>query len=102
MRVMSIDSFICATCGTQYGATTDAPERCVICDEERQYVPETGQAWTRLQRLQMTHRNAWQQYEPALWGIGTEPSSQSMTFQFFYILNTMSRIWYGVPVSGCP
>jgi hypothetical protein len=71
---VSIDSFICSTCGTQYSATTDAPDRCVICDDERQYVPETGQAWTRLRRLQITHRNTWRQYEPALWGIGTEPS----------------------------
>ena len=45
--------WICVACGLEYGATrasaTDAagpPDRCVICSDERQYVPPDGQAWT--------------------------------------------------------
>ncbi|MBE7171688.1 MAG: MBL fold metallo-hydrolase [Williamsia sp.] len=35
---------ICLVCGTRY---QDAmPESCAICNDERQYVPPTGQKWT--------------------------------------------------------
>ena len=29
---------LCETCGTQYAEAPAGPERCVICDDERQYV----------------------------------------------------------------
>jgi glyoxylase-like metal-dependent hydrolase (beta-lactamase superfamily II) len=57
--------WICVACGLEYGpgdnrgavhettAATDAdplPERCIICSEERQYVPPSGQDWTTSER----------------------------------------------------
>lgn len=35
---------ICVTCGTRYHDA--APGSCAICNDERQYVPATGQRWT--------------------------------------------------------
>ena len=67
-------NFICRTCGIQYAESPDPPSRCAICDEERQYVPETGQAWTTLEALRRSHRIAYRQYEPDLIGVGMEPS----------------------------
>jgi hypothetical protein len=29
---------ICVTCGVQQADRTDLPERCAICEDERQYV----------------------------------------------------------------
>ncbi len=66
-------NFICATCGTQFAETETAPKHCAICDDVRQYVPPSGQQWTRLEQLRRKHRNSWRQYEPGLLGIGTEP-----------------------------
>jgi hypothetical protein len=66
--------FICTTCGTQFGDSDAAPAGCDVCDDDRQFVPESGQSWTTLSRLTVGHRNAWRRYEPGLWGIGTEPS----------------------------
>lgn len=37
------DLISCATCGVEYGP--DLPEVCPICADERQWVPEGGQAW---------------------------------------------------------
>ena len=37
---------ICQTCGTQHTASTEAPDHCTICDDERQYVGWEGQSWT--------------------------------------------------------
>jgi hypothetical protein len=61
---------ICVTCGVQF-ASGD-PERCPICEDPRQYVPETGQAWTTLEELGSSHANAIRP-EGSLTGIGTEP-----------------------------
>lgn len=69
-----MELYICRTCGTQYAATPEAAARCVICEDERQFVPESGQSWTTLAALRLGHRNAWRRVEPGLWGIGTEPT----------------------------
>ncbi len=64
---------ICITCGTQFAASDAPPASCPICDEPRQYVPPTGQAWTTLEALQRTHRNSFRRLEPRLMGVGTMP-----------------------------
>jgi hypothetical protein len=61
---------ICVTCGVQFDE--DAPARCPICEDPRQYVPTTGQAWTTLEALREGHSNAIRP-EGELTGIGTEP-----------------------------
>lgn len=66
-------NFICATCGTQFAATEEPPERCAICEDPRQYVPRSGQQWTTLEQLRARHRNAWESCEPQLLGLGTVP-----------------------------
>ena len=65
---------ICATCGTQFGSATVELDSCAVCDDERQYIPPTGQKWTSLGELQATHRNRIEVVEPGLIGIGTEPA----------------------------
>src|SRR2546423_1211533 len=66
-------NFICATCGTQYAESDQPPELCAICQDERQYVKATGQQWTTLERLRLTHRNSIKFKEPGLLGIGIDP-----------------------------
>ena len=62
---------ICATCGTQLGVPD--PPRCAVCEDARQYVPESGQRWTTLAELRASHGN-WIREDAGLTGIGTEPS----------------------------
>lgn len=38
--------FICATCGTQYEASSEPPAECRVCVDDRQHVGRNGQAWT--------------------------------------------------------
>jgi Oxygen-sensitive ribonucleoside-triphosphate reductase len=45
---------LCKACGTSYGTT---PDRCPICEDERQYVPVTGQEWIDVAALTATHTN---------------------------------------------
>jgi glyoxylase-like metal-dependent hydrolase (beta-lactamase superfamily II) len=64
---------ICATCGTSFPETLAPPQHCPICEDERQYVPRSGQAWTTPKALAARHVNAWRQLEPNLFEIHTQP-----------------------------
>jgi hypothetical protein len=66
-------SFICTACGTQYPERATPPAQCLICEEERQYVPVRGQTWTTLEALRVGHANSFREYETGLIGIGTQP-----------------------------
>jgi len=68
-----MENFICVQCGVQFGETAEIPQRCPICEDERQFVRHTGQEWTTLKRLQVAHRNRFEEETPRLFGIGTEP-----------------------------
>jgi hypothetical protein len=65
--------FLCTTCGTQHTETPAPPERCDICEDERQYIGWGGQQWTTLDRLRTDHENQIRPEEPKLAGIGTQP-----------------------------
>jgi hypothetical protein len=65
---------ICVTCGTQFPPSPTPPASCAICNDERQYVPASGQSWTDLQRLRLGHTNTWRRLEPDLYAIRTEPT----------------------------
>ena len=68
-------SFICVTCAVQQASTDGPPERCPICEDERQYVRQGGQAWTTLDELaRKGHRTVVRDLESGLSGIGVEPS----------------------------
>jgi len=66
--------WICATCGNHYPEGGSAPAVCVICADERQWVPASGQRWTTLEELRAAgHRGDVREVEPGLLGIGAHP-----------------------------
>jgi hypothetical protein len=69
-----MNNYICVACGTQFSETDRPPDRCPICDDERQYVNWKGQLWTSLDRLRDTHSNLIEEEGDSLFGIGTKPS----------------------------
>jgi glyoxylase-like metal-dependent hydrolase (beta-lactamase superfamily II) len=69
----ALDHHICVTCGAQYTAASEPPPRCLICEDERQYVGHQGQRWTTFAELDREHRNAVEPIDPDLTGFATEP-----------------------------
>ncbi|MEZ3500685.1 MBL fold metallo-hydrolase [Pantoea sp. KPR_PJ] len=63
---------ICATCGTAYA--DPLPQRCKICEDERQWVPASGQQWTDFASVTDCHQNKWQRLEEDLLSIKTVPN----------------------------
>jgi glyoxylase-like metal-dependent hydrolase (beta-lactamase superfamily II) len=66
-------AFICCTCGIQYGESTNPPESCLICQDERQYAGWDGQKWTTLDQLRVGHRSQFVDEQPGLCSFSTEP-----------------------------
>ena len=67
-------AYICVTCGVQYAESESLPEKCPICEDERQYVAMRGQQWTSLNELQQTHHNIFEAVEDNLFLIQTQPN----------------------------
>lgn len=67
---MDDDTFwICATCAVEHAAQVPV---CRICDDERQWVPSAGQAWSTLDQLADRHVTI-SELEPGLHGLTVEP-----------------------------
>jgi glyoxylase-like metal-dependent hydrolase (beta-lactamase superfamily II) len=67
-------AYICVTCGVQHAPTDVPPERCPICDDERQYVGWEGQRWITVAEMAARgFRNEVRNQEPGLTGVRTEP-----------------------------
>ncbi|MEO6083306.1 MAG: hypothetical protein ABIQ18_09385 [Umezawaea sp.] len=66
--------WICATCGNHYPEAEEPPPVCVICADERQWVPADGQRWTTAAELgEAGFHGECRELEPSLVGIGVEP-----------------------------
>ena len=68
-------SYICATCAVQQPPSEAPPKHCPICEDERQYVRQGGQAWTTIEELRLRgDRIEIRELEPGLVGVGVTPS----------------------------
>jgi hypothetical protein len=67
-------AWVCATCGNHYPAAGSPPDTCLICADERQWVPPGGQRWTTLAELASRHRADIREIEPGLTGFGADPA----------------------------
>jgi len=66
--------FICATCGTQFDDSSEPPQACPICEDERQFVPETGQHWTDMPFVGRRHKVAWKKEADGVHSLEISPS----------------------------
>jgi hypothetical protein len=70
-----VPNYICTACGVQYPVSSEPPEVCHICNEERQYVNPNRQSWTTLEQMQSGgYDNEILQEEHHLYSITTKPS----------------------------
>lgn len=65
--------FVCTACGTQHAPSAAPPPRCAICEDPRQWVPGSGQAWTTMEALARRHAIGWRQVMPGMLGLGLFP-----------------------------
>jgi hypothetical protein len=68
-----VTSYICETCGAHFTPSEAPPERCPVCEDARQWVPEDGQRWTTFDELAAGHRCELRR-DGAFEGVGMAPS----------------------------
>ncbi|WP_369903231.1 hypothetical protein [Bacillus manliponensis] len=90
-----MENYVCETCGVQYAASEEVPVRCVICDEERQYVNPAGQSWTTLEKLQKsdTYKNEMIELENGLYSITTKPKFAIGQTAHFVQTESFRMLW---------
>jgi glyoxylase-like metal-dependent hydrolase (beta-lactamase superfamily II) len=93
-----MSNFICTTCGTQFADSAESPIACTICQDDRQYVKVTGQQWTTLERLRLSHRNSIKSKAPGLFGIGVEPPFAIGQRALFVRTPTANILWDCIPL----
>ena len=71
---MTLQPWICATCGVEYPVAAEPPSHCPICEDERQYLGPKGQQWTTPADLARDHAVEWRDLEPGVSGVGVKPS----------------------------
>jgi glyoxylase-like metal-dependent hydrolase (beta-lactamase superfamily II) len=72
-REEAVPKYLCKACGTQHPERARPPERCPICEDERQFVPATGQEWIVAEALAAGRFNVFRKIAPGLFGISTVP-----------------------------
>jgi len=72
-REEAMPKYLCKACGTQHPERARPPERCPICEDERQFVPPTGQEWIVAEALAAGRFNVFRKIAPGLFGISTVP-----------------------------
>lgn len=92
------DPHVCVTCAAHYPASARPPAVCTICSDERQYVGEGGQRWTRHSELTAAHEMRFSEYEPGLWGVGLKPRLAIGQRALLVRTNEGNVLWDCVPV----
>ncbi|MGX6449921.1 MBL fold metallo-hydrolase, partial [Patulibacter sp. S7RM1-6] len=88
---------VCVACGAHFPDAPAPPARCPICEDPRQYVPESGQAWTTPEALSADHRLVVRD-DRGLPGVGVEPSFAIGQRALLVPWGTTNLLWDCVPL----
>lgn len=74
MPVPNGEVWVCPTCGANHPPAPEPPAHCPLCEDERQWVPPTGQVWKSMDELAREgFRTEVRHVELDLFGIGVQP-----------------------------
>jgi len=84
-------------CGTQFAASEKEPDGCPICQDERQYVGDSGQKWTTLDAYTKTRVNVFTEEEADLHTIHPQPKAGIGQRAFLLRTKEGNVLWDCVP-----
>lgn len=87
---------ICTTCGTKYPVNY-SENNCIICQDDRQYVPLDGQKWTKSKDLSKNHFVKINQLKPNLFELVISPVFAIGQRALLVITKTGNILWDCIP-----
>lgn len=87
---------ICATCGTEFPSSNQ--DTCPICNDDRQYVPETGQIWTTHESLFNNYSVLIRKTNQNLFELKVSPSFAIGQRAFLIISPAGNILWDCIPL----
>lgn len=88
---------ICATCGTKYPIDYKR-NRCLICEDDRQYIPLDGQQWTNDFELNKNHSVKIKQLKTDLYEFVIEPNFSIGQRALFVLSESGNILWDCIPM----
>jgi glyoxylase-like metal-dependent hydrolase (beta-lactamase superfamily II) len=88
---------ICSTCGSYY-PEDNLPELCPICTDERQYIPITGQSWTKTNDLHLKHSVKLNRLKDRLYEMEINPKFAIGQRALFILSEKGNVLWDCIPL----
>jgi glyoxylase-like metal-dependent hydrolase (beta-lactamase superfamily II) len=88
-----VPKYLCKACGIQHPDRPIPPERCHICEDERQFVPASGQEWITQDALAASRFNAFRKVASGLFGISTVPQFAIGQRAFLVVTPAGNILW---------
>jgi glyoxylase-like metal-dependent hydrolase (beta-lactamase superfamily II) len=88
-----VPKYLCKACGTQHPEQPRPPERCLVCEDERQFVPASGHEWISAEALGAGRFNVFRKIEPGLFGISTVPQFAIGQRAFLVVTPVGNILW---------
>ena len=91
-------TFVCQTCGVSYPDAPLPPAECPICEDERQFVPASGQAWTTHPALLEDHAIEWTEISAGLHALKVKPNLAIAQRAFLLETSAGAILWDCLPI----
>lgn len=96
------DTNICATCGTRYATAKQAGDDCAICNDDRQYVLESGQQWISYDSISANHSIRISEKDKGLYDLRLVPAFAITQRAFFVQSSGGNILWDCIPLLDEP
>src|SRR5690606_6150960 len=92
-----VDDLVCFTCGT-YFPSHFSEDICLICDDDRQYLPDEGQVWTNYEEINKNHTVQVREVTSWLYEITVVPSFAIGQRAFLFVSDQGNILWDCIPL----
>jgi glyoxylase-like metal-dependent hydrolase (beta-lactamase superfamily II) len=93
---------ICATCGTRYAEAKQAGDDCAICNDDRQYVLESGQQWINYESITANHSIRISERDKELYDLRVVPAFAIGQRAFLVLSGGGNILWDCLPLLDEP
>jgi glyoxylase-like metal-dependent hydrolase (beta-lactamase superfamily II) len=93
-----LKELICTTCGTQFPSGISLPQLCPICNDDRQYIGDSGQNWKEIDQLNKEYTVKINKVNKRLYELKMVPDFAIGQRAFLVIADGGNILWDCIPL----